>query len=216
MRLIFLGPPGIGKGTQARRLSQRYGWPHIATGDILRQAIHNNTPLGAKANRFVARGELVPDDIMIDIVQQHLKAQDCQRGFILDGFPRTTAQAQALQKLTCVPIDRVLYFTAPDQVIIERISGRRVCNRCGANFHIRYMPPKHPNTCDICSGELIHRADDHESAVAERLTAYNRQTTPLVAYYRGLGLLVEILALATPDQIFQDILQTLGLSPKRE
>jgi len=158
LRLIFIGPPGIGKGTYATAVSERYGIPHISTGDIFREEVKRGSELGRKVKKYLEAGELVPDEIVIEVVRERLKKEDCRKGFILDGYPRTLRQAEELDKMTS--IDLVLNFHAPDEVIIERLSGRRICVKCGAIYHVKFMPPKKPGICDKCGGKIIQRKDD--------------------------------------------------------
>ncbi|MCD6510010.1 MAG: adenylate kinase [Thermoprotei archaeon] len=190
MNIVLLGPPGVGKGTYAGRLSERYGIPHISTGDILREEIKRDSELGRKVKKYVERGELVPDSIIIEVIKERLAADDCRKGFILDGFPRTLNQARALDNI--VRVDVVFNFVAPKEVIIERLSGRRICRKCGAIYHIRYKPPKKPGVCDICGGELYQREDDKPEVIERRLEVYKEQTAPLIDYYSKKGLLVDI------------------------
>ena len=186
MRLVLLGPPGAGKGTQAKVLSEEFKIPHISTGDILREAVRDKTAIGNKAKEFMDRGELVPDDIVIEIMGQRLIKPDCQKGFILDGFPRTQAQAKALDetlvRLRC-PVDLVIYFKTSIDTIIGRLSGRRVCRDCGANFHVKNIPPKVSDKCDFCGGELYQRDDDKEQTVRKRIEVYERTVPELMHYY---------------------------------
>jgi adenylate kinase len=188
----LLGPPGAGKGTQAKVLSQTYAIPHISTGDILREAVKNNAPVGKKAKAYMDKGELVPDDVVNQIVVERIGEDDAARGFILDGFPRTRVQAQRLDESLGelgIALDLVLYFETSNRVAIARLSGRRVCRKCGANFHITNIPPKVNGVCDHCGGELYQRPDDSEETVKNRLVVYEQQTKELVEYYRGKGLL---------------------------
>ena len=188
----MLGPPGAGKGTQAKVLSQTYAIPHISTGDILREAVKNNAPVGKKAKAYMDKGELVPDDVVNQIVVERIGEDDAARGFILDGFPRTRVQAQRLDESLGelgIALDLVLYFETSNRVAIARLSGRRVCRKCGANFHITNIPPKVNGVCDHCGGELYQRPDDSEETVKNRLVVYEQQTKELVEYYRGKGLL---------------------------
>ena len=192
MRLILLGPPGAGKGTQAEVLSKEYKIPHISTGDMLRETVKKQTPVGLKANAYMLKGELVPDEIVIEIVSQRLASADAKGGFILDGFPRTKRQAEALDKAlekSGMPIDIAIYFDTTDQVVIKRLSGRRVCKSCGANFHITNIPPKKEGVCDLCGSALIHREDDKEETVRNRLEVYKKETSGLIDYYKRKGIL---------------------------
>ncbi len=186
MNLILLGPPGAGKGTQSQYVCGHYKIPQISTGDILREARKNRTEMGKKADEYMSAGKLVPDEVVIGIVDERLKRDDCKRGFVLDGFPRTTAQADALGALLKkrgTSIQAVVNMIVPDELIITRLSGRRVCGECGATFHAEFSPPQRQGFCDKCGGALIQRKDDSEATVAERLKVYRDQTQPLVSYY---------------------------------
>jgi adenylate kinase len=192
MRLALLGPPGAGKGTQAKVLSEYYNIPHISTGDILREAVKAKTPVGMKAKEFMDKGGLVPDKVVIDIVAERVASPDCKNGFILDGFPRTGAQASALDptltRLGC-PIDLALYFKTSIETIIQRLSGRRVCRNCAATYHVRNIPPKVTGKCDLCGGELYQRDDDKEETVRNRIKIYENTVPQVIEYYEGKGIL---------------------------
>lgn len=195
MNLILLGPPGAGKGTQAELLRAEYNIAHISTGDILRQSLKENSDLGNKVRKFVESGELVPDNIILEIIRRRLLMPDTQPGFILDGFPRTINQAEALDQILNnldMKIDLVLYFVTSLSIIIERLSGRRICVSCGANYHIKNMPPKKEDTCDICGGRLFQRDDDKEETVRKRIEIYLEQTTSLINYYETKKILRKI------------------------
>lgn len=195
MKLILLGPPGAGKGTQSIELSKRYGVPHISTGDILRESVKAGLPLGVKAKSYMNKGELVPDDVVIGIVAERLKSPDTKKGFILDGFPRTVKQAAGLDealKNIDSGIDMVLYFETSEKVAIERLTGRRVCKDCGFNYHVKNMPPKKTGSCDKCGAELYQRPDDNEATVLNRLKVYAEQTSPLIDYYVKKGILEKV------------------------
>ncbi len=181
MNIILLGPPGCGKGTQAEMLSERYSLPHISTGNILRHAIENKTKLGLEAKSFMDQGELVPDKVIDGIVSERLKIRDCNNGFILDGFPRTLEQAKELE--TIRSIDFVFDFVIPDNLIIQRLSKRRVCADCGSTYHLITKPPAKTGVCDSCNSKLIQREDDSESTIRHRLEIYHKQTEPLIKYY---------------------------------
>lgn len=186
MRLILLGAPGAGKGTQAEVLSQKFAIPAISTGNIIREAINRGTPLGIQARSYIEQGDLVPDEVVIDIVRERLSEKDCGNGFILDGFPRTIPQAAALDALGfCADI--VINIELPDEKIIERLSGRRVCLKCGATYHILYNPPATPDVCTKCGDQLVQREDDHPETVLARLKVYHKQTEPLKEYYAKSG-----------------------------
>ncbi|MCD6419448.1 MAG: adenylate kinase [Synergistetes bacterium] len=190
MNAIFIGPPGAGKGTVASMLHDECGYVPLSTGDILRRAVKEGTELGIKAKDYMDRGELVPDDVIIGIVKEYMATNDSAKGFIFDGFPRTIAQAEALQEMT--QIDCVFLLDASEDVVIERLSGRRVCKKCGAIYHIKNHPPKVEGVCDICGGELYQRDDDREQTIRMRLRVYREQTAPLIDFYREKGLLVDI------------------------
>lgn len=210
MRLVFLGPPGVGKGTIAEITKDAFCIPHISTGDLFRRHIKQETHLGTEVKKILASGELVPDSITIDMVKERLKDQDAQKGFILDGFPRTIAQADALKEIT--DIDYALNFTAPKELIIKRLSGRRVAKHSGKIYHMTYNPPKEPGKCDITGEPLIQRPDDQEEAIAKRLNVYHDQTAPLIDYYQATGLLRDIDSSGTPETIFAQVLETLQQS----
>ncbi len=188
MRLVFLGSPGVGKGTQAKRLSKRYNIPQVATGDILRASILKGTPEGKEAKSYVDSGRLVPDDLVIRIVRARLLEDDMQNGFILDGFPRTKEQADALSSMgEKSSIDRVLYFYLDEEMLVSRIAGRRTCSKCNEIYHIDFRPSKVAGVCDVCGLPLIQRKDDNAETVKERLIVYHKETAPLIAYYEKEG-----------------------------
>lgn len=212
MRIIFLGPPGAGKGTQAKMLIDRYGIPQISTGDILRAAVKEGTPMGKKAKEYMDSGKLVPDEVVIGIMQDRLKQSDCAKGFILDGFPRTVAQAEALENMLKelnMPIDKVLALDVPDEVLLERLTGRRTCKSCGQMYHVKFDPPKSGNNCDKCGGELFQRDDDKEETIKNRLSVYHAQTAPLLDFYGKKGMVVKIDGTKTPDEIFNSLISVL-------
>ncbi len=214
MRLIILGAPGAGKGTQAEYLSNRFGIPHISTGDILRENVKNQTELGKKAKEYMDKGLLVPDEIVIEIVKDRLMQDDCKNGFLLDGFPRTIAQAEALEKVLAElgqKIDKVLNIEVPDEKILERMSGRRICKSCSASFHIIYRPPQKEGICDVCGGELYQREDDKEETVRKRLEVYHAQTQPLIEYYKNKGLLVTAVGQEEIADTTKEVLKALGI-----
>ena len=195
VRIAFLGPPGAGKGTQARDLAQEWGVLHLATGDMLREAVAAGSPLGREAKDYMDRGALVPDDVIIRMMGERLGRADARRGFILDGFPRTIAQAEALGKLLKdlgLTLDTVVYFDVSEPELLRRLTGRRVCRTCGHTYHLVSNPPKRPGVCDACGGELYQREDDSEATVRNRLDVYRRQTSPLLDYYRQRQMLTTV------------------------
>lgn len=191
MKLILLGAPGAGKGTQAEIISERLSVPTISTGNIIRAALKAQTEMGIKAKEFIDKGLLVPDDVVIGIVRDRLKENDCKNGFILDGFPRTVPQAQALDDMG-IEIDKVIDIQVPDEKIVQRLSGRRVCSGCGASYHLLYKKPEKDGVCNLCGAQLVQRTDDREETVLERLKVYHEQTEPLVDYYRKKNKLVVV------------------------
>jgi adenylate kinase len=207
MNIILFGPPGAGKGTQAKKLVDFYGIPQISTGDILRANVREGTELGLAAKAYMDKGELVPDDVLIGIIKNRLKEDDCKKGFILDGYPRTIPQADALAVILDEiekPIDVVLNLEVPDEELVERISGRLMC-KCGASYHRTFNPPKKDDVCDICGSEVYQRADDKEEAVQNRLNVYKKQTQPLINYYEIQGILVTLDGTRDIDDVFEDI-----------
>ncbi|MBR6411361.1 MAG: adenylate kinase [Clostridia bacterium] len=190
MNLILLGAPGAGKGTQSAKISEKYGIPAISTGDILRAAMKAGTELGKQAKSFVDAGQLVPDELVINLIKERMQADDCRNGFILDGFPRSIPQAEALKKMG-VRIDAVVSIEVPDEAIVKRMSGRRVCS-CGASYHVEYNPPKVADVCDKCGSKLVIRADDAPETVKARLKTYHEQTEPLAGFYDKEGLLIRV------------------------
>ena len=213
MRAILMGPPGAGKGTQAAVLVDRFQIPHISTGDMFRAAIKAGTALGLKAKEYMDAGELVPDSVTIGIVEERLKEADCAKGFLLDGFPRTVAQADALGELLTklsFPLDGVLNISVDYDVLLERLTGRRFCRQCGATYHTVFNPPKTVDVCDKCGGELYQRSDDTLETAKNRLAVYQEQTAPLISYYREKGLVKDIKGDQEIDAVLHDILQALG------
>ena len=206
MNLIFLGPPGAGKGTQAVRVCERLGIPQISTGDILRRAIKNETPTGLAAKSYIDKGQLVPDSVVIDIVRERLTQDDCKNGYLLDGFPRTVAQAEALEGFA--KIDAVVDIDVSDEKLVARLSGRRVCLSCGGTYHVSQLNGS--MTCAKCGNELIQRADDKAETVLSRLTVYHAQTEPLIDFYTQRGLLKEIDGAQPMDECYAAILAVLG------
>ena len=213
MNLILLGPPGAGKGTQAKRLWEEFHIPQISTGDILREAIRSGTELGKKAKPLMDAGKLVPDELVVGIVEERLRGADCVSGFILDGFPRTIPQAEALEaslKRSGRAIERVVSLEVPEGDIVARISGRRSCPQDGSVFHVVTSPPKRAGVCDKCGAELMQRADDKEDKVRERLAVYARQTEPLKAFYGNKGLLARVDGVGSPGAIYAAIKKAVG------
>ncbi|PIH00416.1 adenylate kinase [Clostridium combesii] len=213
MRVILLGPPGAGKGTQAKLISEKFSIPHISTGDIFRANIKEKTPLGIEAKRYIDNGQLVPDEVTIGIVKDRLTKDDCDNGFLLDGFPRTVAQAEALDEFLKginKELDVALLIKVPEEFILERMTGRRVCTSCGASYHIRFNPPKIEGKCDICDNELIQRKDDTEATVKERLEVYSKQTYPLINYYKDNGIISEVNGTESINEVFGNISNILG------
>jgi adenylate kinase len=216
MNLILLGPPGAGKGTQAQKIVERYRIPQISTGDILRKAVKEETPLGKKVKGFMDQGQLVPDDVVIEIIEDRLKASDCMQGFILDGFPRTLPQAEALQALLGRigrSIEHVINIEVEPEELVRRLTGRRTCRNCGAMFHLRFHPPQREGICDRCGGTLYQRDDDREETIRTRMKEYERLTAPLIHYYKNKDELRSIRGIGEEAQIFGQITQCLGHQP---
>lgn len=212
MRLIMLGAPGAGKGTQALLLSKTFSIPQISTGDIFRMHIKNETSLGKKAKEYMDQGLLVPDELVVEIVKDRLGKEDCKDGFILDGFPRTIPQAKALDESlaeTGIKLDRAVNVYVPDENIINRMAGRRVCPQCGASYHIEYNKPSSEGICNECGAELIQRDDDKEETVKKRLKVYHEQTKPLIDYYEEMGILLTVDGVGDVDQISNRIKEAL-------
>lgn len=212
MNLILLGPPGAGKGTQAKMLTDRFGIPQISTGDILRSAVKEGTPMGVKAKAFMDAGALVPDEVVVGIVRERLQKADCVQGFILDGFPRTVAQADALKgtlRDLGKDLDAVISLEVDVNALVERLTGRRTCRQCGRGYHVKFDPPKTVGKCDACSGELYQRDDDREETIRKRLEVYREQTSPLVTYYKQDGLLTSIDGMEEIDIVQKQILKVL-------
>ena len=213
LRTILLGPPGAGKGTQAAKIIEKYNIPHISTGDIFRENIKKGTELGKKAQEYMNRGELVPDDLVIEIATTRLLEDDCKDGFLLDGFPRTVYQAEKLDEFLAAhgsKIDKVIDIEVGKEELMERLTGRRVCKSCGASYHIVNIPPKKEGVCDVCGGELIQRADDNAETVANRIEVYEAQTMPLVEYYEKAGNIAHIDGATGLANVFADIVKALG------
>ncbi|HPQ80958.1 MAG TPA: adenylate kinase [bacterium] len=205
VRVILMGPPGCGKGTQGKKLEAKFGIPQLSTGDMLRKAVRDGTPVGMKAKGFMDEGKLVPDEVIIGIMKERLAAPDCDRGYILDGFPRTVEQARALDGLfseSGQDLTAVVNLDVDDEEVVRRLSGRRQCRKCGTGFHVSFNRPKVEGVCDACGGELYQRDDDNEKTIRERLEVYNRQTAPLLAYYEEKGLLYSTPGSGSIDDIF--------------
>ena len=213
LRTILLGPPGAGKGTQAVKIVEKYNIPHISTGDIFRENIKNGTELGNRAKAYMDRGELVPDELVVEIATDRLTKDDCKNGFLLDGFPRTIFQAEKLDEFLAQrgeKIDKVINIDVEKDALVKRITGRRVCKSCGASYHVVNIPPKKDGVCDLCNGELIQRADDTEETVLNRIDVYNKQTKPLVDYYDKAGVIINIDGNKDLDDVLADIVKGLG------
>lgn len=212
MNLILLGPPGAGKGTQATRIVEKYKVPHISTGDIFRENIKNNTPLGQKAQEYMNKGELVPDQLVVDIALDRLGKDDCKNGFLLDGFPRTVFQADALDKFLKDKgkgIDLVINIEVEDKMLIERLDARRVCPTCVATYNVIGMPPKKEGICDKCNDTLIQRKDDKKETVGNRIKVYHEQTSPLIDYYKEKGLIKDFDGMIGADALFDEIVKAI-------
>jgi len=214
MRIVLLGGPGSGKGTQAQKLINQLGVPQISTGDIFRAAVKEGTPMGLKAKKFMEQGELVPDDVVIGVVEERLTKPDLDKGYMLDGFPRTAAQAEALDTILASQskkLDHVILVDVPDEELVKRLSGRRTCrnSECGKMYHVMFSPPKKEGVCDACGSELYQRADDNETTIRERLDVYNNQTSPLIQYYDKKGLLRRVEGVGPIDRIFASIQKVL-------
>jgi adenylate kinase len=207
--MILMGPPGAGKGTQAKLSQKELGIPHISSGDLLRNAVKQHTPLGVQAKRYMERGELVPDAILLSAIEERLRQSDCAKGFILDGFPRTAAQAEALTAMLAKAgntIGQVISITVPKEELVVRMSGRWTCRECGAMYHATFDPPAKPGACDKCNGQLYQREDDREATIRARLEVYERETAPLLDLYRRRGVLREVDGTGTQAQVFARIL----------
>lgn len=213
MRLVLLGPPGAGKGTQASAIVKKYNIPHISTGDIFRANIKEGTELGKKAKEYMDKGLLVPDDVVVSIVKDRLTKEDCKEGFLLDGFPRTVNQADALDKELSqmdIKLDKVVNIDADKEILIARAIGRRICRECGATYHIKFNPSKVENVCDIEGGQLFQRDDDKEETVAKRIEVYLKETQPLIDYYKEKGLILNVDGTKPINEIFEEIVKALG------
>ena len=213
MNVVLLGPPGAGKGTQATRIVEKYGVPHISTGDIFRANIKAGTELGKRAQEYMNRGELVPDELVVEIATDRLAADDCKEGFLLDGFPRTVFQAEKLDEFLASKgrkIEHVLNIEVGRDDLMARLTGRRVCKSCGASFHVVNIPPKQEGICDNCGAELVQRADDNEETASNRIEVYNRETKPLIDYYEKAGNIVNIDGGKAAEDVFAAIADRLG------
>lgn len=213
MKIIMLGAPGAGKGTQAKKIAEKYSIPHISTGDIFRANIKNGTELGKKAKTYMDQGLLVPDELVVDLVVDRVNQEDCANGYVLDGFPRTIPQAEALDNALAAlgqAMDYAINVEVPDENIVNRMSGRRACVDCGATYHIVYAPTKVENVCDNCQGELILREDDKPETVQKRLNVYHEQTQPLIDYYTAKNILVEVDGTVDINDVFKAIVDVLG------
>jgi adenylate kinase len=213
MILILLGPPGSGKGTQAKRLLAEKHWPQLSTGDMLRAAIKQGTRLGLEAKSFMDRGALVPDAVVIGLIAERTQEADCKGGFILDGFPRTIPQAEALDKMLLAQgrsVSKVVLFQIPDSELVSRLSGRRTCSKCSAMFHVNTMRPKKDGVCDQCSNNLIQRDDDRAEVIQKRLEVYHQQTAPVAGYYKEQSKLQSLDATQVPDQVYRSLTQALA------
>ena len=213
MKLIIMGPPGAGKGTQAALIKEEFKLAHISTGDMFRAAIKNSTPLGVEAKKYIDQGNLVPDSVTIGLVKERLQEADCKEGFMLDGFPRTIAQAEALDEILKeldMKLDAVLNIAVDSEVLVDRIVGRRVCKQCGAGYHVTNLKPKQEGICDVCGSELTQRKDDTKETVVTRLEVYTNQTKPLLDYYEKQGLIKEVNGLGEIDVIFGEVKKVLG------
>ena len=213
LKIIMLGAPGAGKGTQAKKIAAKYSIPHISTGDIFRANIKNNTELGQKAKTYMDKGELVPDELVVDLIMDRFKEPDCANGYVLDGFPRTIPQAEALDKALNAQnesVDYAINVEVPDENIINRMSGRRACVGCGATYHIQFNPTKVEGVCDVCGEKLILRDDDNPETVKNRLSVYHEQTQPLIDYYAKKSILAEVDGTKDMEDVFNAIVEILG------
>ncbi|MBF0136045.1 MAG: adenylate kinase [Magnetococcales bacterium] len=213
MKVILMGPPGAGKGTQARQIAEKYGIPQLSTGDMLRAAVKAGTEVGKKAKAAMESGGLVPDEVVVGIIADRTREADCQKGFLLDGFPRTVPQAEALDKMLTArkqTIDHVIDIAVEDEPLVNRITGRRTCGSCGEGYHIQFKKPAKEGECDKCSGQLTQRADDNEKTVRNRLSVYHSQTSPLIDYYRRKGNFKTVDGMQNMDKVLSDLCAILG------
>lgn len=214
MRIVMLGAPGAGKGTQAKKLIDKYGVPQISTGDLLRAAVTAGTGLGREAKSYMDKGELVPDSVVLGMVEERLRQDDCSNGYILDGFPRNTAQAQALDGMLAeldMQLDAALSVDVPFDELMKRLTGRRTCSGCGQMYNIYFNPPREETVCDKCRADLYQRDDDREETINKRLEVYSEQTAPLIDYYREKGIVKSVSGAGSIDDIFENVCETLGL-----
>lgn len=212
VKIILLGPPGAGKGTQAKSISNRYSIPHISTGDIFRRNISENTPLGIEAKKYMDNGHLVPDEVTINMVKDRLQADDCKKGYLLDGFPRTVSQAEALQEFLNQrneALDTALLIEVARDYILERMTGRRVCPSCGASYHVKFNPPVN-GKCELCGSDVVQRKDDTAETVKERLDVYENETQPLIDFYKNINLLSTVNGTKAINEVFESICDILG------
>lgn len=213
MRVVLLGPPGAGKGTQAKAIADHWNIPHISTGDLFRENLNNKTALGLKAKAYMDAGKLVPDTLVIELVKDRIVRDDCKSGYLLDGFPRTVAQAEALDAFcneTHQPLDYAINICVPENILVERITGRRVCPECGASYHITFNPPKVDGKCDRCGATLMARKDDNAETVKTRINVYNEQSAPLVDYYKAANIIIDIDGTQAPAVVGDEIIKKLG------
>lgn len=213
VKIVLLGPPGAGKGTQAKSISNKYSIPHISTGDIFRKNISENTPLGIEAKSYMDNGQLVPDEVTINMVKDRLQKDDCSNGYLLDGFPRTVVQADALNSFLIErgeQLDTALLIKVPNEFILERMTGRRVCPSCGASYHVKFNPPSNEGKCDLCGSEVIQRKDDTVETVKERLDVYEKETQPLIDFYGEKQLLSAVDGTRAINEVFRGICEILG------
>jgi adenylate kinase len=214
MRIVLLGAPGAGKGTQAKKLIEKYGMPQISTGDLLRAAVGAGTPLGKEAKSYMDKGDLVPDSVVLGMVAERLKQDDCKNGYILDGFPRNTAQAEALDKMLAalnMSLTAALSVDVPLEDLMKRLTGRRTCKSCGQMYNVYFKAPAKEGVCDKCSGELFQRDDDKEATIKKRLEVYTAQTEPLIGYYKNKGIVKSVSGTGSIDEIFKKVTEALGL-----
>lgn len=210
MKMVLLGPPAAGKGTQAKILADKFSIPTISTGAIIRNAISSKTPLGVVAKDYIDRGELVPDDLVIDLVKHRLSEDDCKNGYILDGFPRTVFQAETADKIG-ITVEKTVLFDVSDEEVVSRITGRRECPKCGSVYHMVSNPPKADGICDSCGGKLVHREDDTEETVRKRLEVYHKQTEPLIKFYENKGVLVRVVGQKNIEDTTEKMFEVLGV-----